>query len=78
MSWPYKSRATPQHGYFASRYVRAPSLQRWFMSAFRRAVGVALAFGRGERGDRSGLEPAVLADIAFLLATLVERMAALA
>ena len=37
-----------------------------------------LALGRGERGNRSGLEPTVFADIALLLATFVERVASLA
>ena len=39
---------------------------------------MALALGRGERGDRGRLEPAVLANVAYLLAALVERMASLA
>lgn len=54
-----------------------PSPRR-FMSAFRRAVGVALALRRGEGRDRGRLVPAVLADIALLLSALVERMASLA
>ena len=39
---------------------------------------MALALGRGERGYRSGLMSAVFADIALLLAALIERVAALA
>ena len=48
------------------------------MAALLRAARVALAFGGGERGDRSRFEPAVFADIGRLLAALVERMASLA
>lgn len=55
-----------------------PSLQRRLVSALCRAIRMTLALGRGERGDRSGLEPAVLADIALLLAAFIERVASLA
>jgi len=47
------------------------------MAALLRAARVALALGRGERGDGGRLESAVLADIRRLLAAFVERMASL-
>ncbi len=58
--WPYKSSAT-------TRYcdTSGQRLQRGFVAAFRRAARVALALGRGERGDRSGLEPAVVANLSI-------------
>ena len=44
------------------------------MAALLRAVGMPLALGRGERGNRRRLEPAVLADIRRLLLAFVERV----